>query len=382
MRPTLLDPLFAALTSLPSIGPKVEKLFNRLLGRESTRVLDLLFHMPSGAVDRRNQPKLRDALIDSVVTVSVRVDRHRPAPPGRSRAPHLIYTSDDTGDLTITYFGLPKNYVEKLYPVGAVRYVSGTVALYDGMLQMVHPDRVVDEAGFAKLPLVESTYPLTEGLSLLQVRKSTGAAIERVPQLPEWQDESWLRQQEWPTFTAALARLHHPDEPTDVQPDAKAWSRLAYDELLASQLALSLVRAHMRRPAGQRIADDGRLRNKVIAALPYRLTKSQLQAIDDITADLGKPTRMLRLLQGDVGSGKTVVALLASAAVIEARRQAALMAPTELLARQHYATITPLAQASGVMVAILTGRERGPDHPTAERDQQGSALAAALNQRV
>ena len=289
------------------------------------------------------------------------MDRHRPAPPGRARAPHLIYTSDDTGDLTITYFGLPKNYLEKLYPVGAVRYVSGTVALYDGMLQMVHPDRVVDEAGFAEAATGAadlSAHRRAEPGASQEVGGCGGLAGAATAGMARW---TWLRQQEWPPFADAVGRLHHPSEPTDVQPDAKAWSRLAYDELLASQLALSLVRAHMRRPAGQRITGDGRLRNKVIAALPYRLTSSQLQAIDDITADLGKPQRMLRLLQGDVGSGKTVVALLAAAAVIEAGGQAALMAPTELLARQHYATIAPLAAEAGIGVAILTGRERGPE---------------------
>jgi ATP-dependent DNA helicase RecG len=360
MRPAILNPLFAALTGLPGIGPKLEKLYRRLLGRDDgPRVLDLLFHLPTGAIDRRARPKLRDVVPDTVVTVAVDVDRHRPPPPNRPRAPYQIYTSDETGDLILTFFKARKEYLEKLLPVGERRYVSGTVVLYDGMRQMVHPDRVVDEAGLAHLPLVEPVYPLTEGLGLNQVRKTAEAALERVPDLPEWQDPSWVARERYPTFAQALRALHHPAEPADAQPESVAWTRLAYDEFLAGQLALALVRKHLRRPAGRSTAGTGHLRKKLIESLPYSLTVSQSRATAEIVEDLAKPERMLRLLQGDVGSGKTVVALLAAATVIEGGRQAALMAPTEILARQHYNTIAPLAATIGMEVAVLTGRERG-----------------------
>jgi ATP-dependent DNA helicase RecG len=363
MRPAVLNPLFAPLTSLAGVGPKQEKLFQRLTGRGEApvRVIDLLFHLPSGAIDRRARPKLRDVAFGQVVTVAVTVGRHRPPPPHRPRAPYLIYASDDTGDIVLTFFSARKDYLEKLLPVGSVRYVSGTAAIYDGMLQMVHPDRVVSEADLAKLPLVEPVYPLTEGLGLNQVRRAADSALGRIPSLPEWQDLSWLARERFPDFGAALRRLHRPAEPADILPEGLAWSRLAYDELLAGQVALALVRAHLRRPAGRATPGTGHLRKKLIEALPFSLTPSQSGAIRDITADLAKPERMLRLLQGDVGSGKTVVALLAAAAVVEAGRQAALMAPTELLARQHFNTVAPLAAAAGIGVAILTGRERGAE---------------------
>jgi ATP-dependent DNA helicase RecG len=253
---------------------------------------------------------------------------------------------------------MPKNYLEKLYPVGERRYVSGMTALYDGTLQMVHPDRVVDEAGLAALPLVEPVYPLTEGLHLGQVRKAVEGALARLPSLPEWQNAAWLARSRFPSFAQAINRLHRPEDPGDILPEGPAWSRLAYDELLASQLALSLLRAHRQRRPGRGSSGEGRLRARVIEALPYSLTPSQRRAVDDIVTDLARPQRMLRLLQGDVGSGKTVVALLAAASVNEAHRQAALMAPTEILARQHLATIAPLAAAADLRVAILTGRER------------------------
>jgi ATP-dependent DNA helicase RecG len=362
MRPTLLDPLFAALTALPGIGPKLERLYLRLLGREDEpRIVDLLFHLPTGAIDRRARPKLREVEPGAVVTVKVTVDRHRPAPPGRDRAPHLIYASDETGDLIITYFRARKEYLEKLFPVGETRYVSGTTAFYDGMLQMVHPDRVVDEKGLAALPMIEPVYPLTEGITANMIVKAMDAALGQVPALPEWQDAVFLTKNGFPAFAAALDTLHRPRNMDDIAPEGTAHTRLAYDELLASQLALGLMRAHNRKRKGRAHAGDGHLRRAIVAALPYSLTLSQHRALEAIVADLGKPERMVRLLQGDVGSGKTVVALLAAAAVIESGWQAALMAPTEILARQHFNTIAPLAEAVGIRAAILTGRERGKD---------------------
>ena len=373
MRPPVLNPLFASLSALPGIGPKLEKLFGRLFGRdgEPPRVIDLLFHLPTGFVDRRNQPKLSDVRPDTVVTVKVTVDRHRPAPGNRTRAPYLIYASDETNDLIITYFNARDDYLQKLFPVGAKRYVSGTAQFYDGHLQMVHPDRVVDEAGFAQLPLIDPVYPLTEGLHPNQVRKALDLALERLPKLPEWQDPAWLARNHYPSFADALRSIHRPAVPDDIKPESAHWSRLAYDELLASQLALALLRAHMRTRAGRGSAAEGRLRARIIAELPYALTPSQERAVTDIVADLAQPQRMLRLLHGDVGSGKTVVALIAAGNVIEAGRQAAVMAPTEILARQHLATIAPLARAAGIRLAILTGRERGR-----EREDILSALAA------
>jgi len=360
MRPDLLSPLFASITSLPGVGPKLEKLYAKLLGREAPRVIALLLHLPSGVIDRRARPKLNEVLPGQVVTVAVTVEEHHPAPRNRPRAPYKIVASDDTGTMTLTFFHARADYLEKLLPVGEMRYVSGTAEFYDGMLQMVHPDRIVDEKGFANLPLVEPVYPLTEGLALGNVRRAMEGAMTRLPTLPEWQDEAWLSRERFPPFTDALRHLHRPAEPHDIAPESLAWTRLAYDELLAGQLALALVRAHMRRESGRGSSSEGQLRAKILKALPYTLTHSQHTAVDDIINDLALPQRMLRLLQGDVGSGKTVVALVAAAAVIEAGRQAAFMAPTELLARQHLNTIAPLAEAANIRVAILTSRERGP----------------------
>jgi ATP-dependent DNA helicase RecG len=360
MRPALLNPLFAPVTTLGGVGPRQEKLLRYLLGRDDTpRLVDLLLHLPASVIDRRAQPKIRDAAQGTVVTLEVTVDRHRPPPPRNPRAPFLVYASDDTGDVVLTFFRAKPGYVEKLLPVGAKRYVSGTLQMYDGIPQIVHPDRVVDEAGFSKLSGIDPVYPLTEGLALGSLRRAMTQALQKLPELPEWISPEVIRRCKFPNIAEALKRVHVPIELTDILPEGPFWSRLAFDELLAGQLALALVRAQLRRPAGDRHAGDGHLRKKIIDALPYALTSSQQQASAAIADDLRQPIRMLRLLQGDVGSGKTVVALLAAAAVAEVGKQAALMAPTEILARQHIKTITPLAERAGMRVAILTGREKG-----------------------
>ena len=362
MRPTLLNPLFAPVTTLPGVGPKQDKLLRYLLSRDETpRLVDLLLHLPASVIDRRAQPKIREAVQGTMVTLEVTVDRHRPPPPRNSRAPYLVYASDDTGDVVLTFFRAKPGYVEKLLPVGEKRYVSGTLQMYDGIPQIVHPDRVVDEAGFAKLSGIDPVYPLTEGLALGSLRRAIAQALQKLPELPEWISPEVIRRCSFPPISEALNRVHVPVELTDILPDGPFWSRLAFDELLAGQLALALVRAQLRRPAGDRNAGDGHLRHRIIDALPYALTSSQREAAAAIAEDLRQPVRMLRLLQGDVGSGKTVVALLAAAAVVEVGKQAALMAPTEILARQHIKTITPLAERAGLRVAILTGREKGKE---------------------
>ena len=362
MRPLLLNPLFAPVTSLSGVGPKQDKLFRYLLGREETpRLVDLLLHLPASVIDRRAQPKIRDAVPGTIVTLEVTIDRHRPSPPRNARAPYLVYASDDTGDVVLTYFRAKADYIEKLLPVGSKCYVSGTLQMFDGVPQIVHPDRVVDEAGFAKLSGIDPVYPLTEGLALGSLRRAIAQALQKLPDLPEWISPEVIRRCHFPPIKEALNRVHIPIELTDILPDGPFWSRLAFDELLAGQLALALVRSQLRRPAGDRHAGDGHLRNKIIDALPYALTSSQREAAAAIADDLRQPVRMLRLLQGDVGSGKTVVALQAAAAVTEVGKQAALMAPTEILARQHIKTIAPLAERAGLRVAILTGREKGKE---------------------
>ncbi|MBB5754059.1 ATP-dependent DNA helicase RecG [Prosthecomicrobium pneumaticum] len=362
MRPELLNPLFRPVTSLAGVGPKIGEAFARLVGREAgepPRVLDLLFHLPYGLVDRRNRPGIALSPEGAIVTLEVRVDRHQPAPAGNRRLPHRVFVQDETGEMALVYFHADKSWLERALPVGEIRFVSGRVEWFNGRPQMVHPDHVVDAAAFAALPMIEPVYPMTAGLPRKTVAKAIGAALDGLPLLPEWLDPALKAQQHWPDFATALGTVHRPAAPSDLAPDSPAMTRLAYDEFLANQLALALTRRTLRRAAGRERRGDGRLRTRIEAALPFSLTASQRTAIAEIERDLAGPERMLRLLQGDVGSGKTMVALMAMAIVAEAGGQAALMAPTEILARQHAKTLGPLAAAAGLRLAVLTGREKG-----------------------
>jgi ATP-dependent DNA helicase RecG len=360
MRDSRLDPLFAEATTLPGVGPKVAKTLSRLLATapaEGARVIDVLTHAPTGAVDRRARPTISELVAGEVATVEVVVERHQA--PRSSRAPYRVVVADPTGAMTLVFFRAQGGYIEKLLPIGETRWISGTPEVFDGMFQMVHPAHVVDAEGLAKLPAVEPTYPLVEGATHGLVGRIARAALERLPELPEWQDPAFMASRDLPSFHAAFERLHTPRSPGDVSAGGPAATRLAYDELLANQLALSLVRARMRRSSGRATTGAGRLSAKIEAALPFALTGAQTRAVAAIRDDMASEERMLRLLQGDVGSGKTVVALLAAATAVEAGRQAAIMAPTEILARQHLATLESLTGQAGIRVALLTGREKG-----------------------
>ncbi|TKT79319.1 ATP-dependent DNA helicase RecG [Aquamicrobium sp. LC103] len=365
MRPSLLDPLFAPVTSLDGVGGRISALLANVVPVDTTgrevRIGDLIFVLPHSMIDRRNRPGIAAAPEGAVVTLEVRVDRHQPPPRGRGSVPYRVFAYDDTGEIALTFFHAKQPWIEKLLPVGEDVIVSGRMEWFNGRPSMVHPDHVVLADKAEELPEVEPVYPLTAGLSAKVLRRAIVGAVDRVPVLPEWQDAALMRKQTFPSFTDALRRLHEPADPIDIDPANSAWRRLAYDELLAGQLALALVRSRIRRVTGRPLRGDGAVEARIRAALPYSLTPSQQLALDEIHADLASPDRMLRLLQGDVGSGKTVVALLAMARAAEAGGQAALMAPTEILARQHFATIDPLARAAGLTTAILTGREKGAE---------------------
>ncbi|APH72063.1 ATP-dependent DNA helicase RecG [Aquibium oceanicum] len=363
MRPSLLDPLYAPATSLEGVGPKVLALLERVVpadvGERDLRVGDLLFVLPHSLIDRRSRPEIAGAAQGAIVTLEVTIDRHQPPPRGKGNQPYRVFAFDETGEIALTFFHAKGNWLEKSLPVGERFLVSGRMEWFNGRPSMVHPDHMVPADRAEDLPLVEPVYPLTAGLSPRVLRRILAQALGRTPSLPEWLDAELMRRHSFPDFRAALGRLHEPGDALDVSLDNPARRRLAYDELLAGQVSLALVRSRIRRLSGRPLKGDGSLVARIRAALPYSLTGSQEKAVAEIEADLARPERMLRLLQGDVGAGKTVVALLAMARAAEAGGQAALMAPTEILARQHFATIAPLAEGAGLTVRILTGREKG-----------------------
>lgn len=358
MRPEILFPLFAPVSSLNGVGPQTAKLITHLAG---PNVVDLLWHLPGDLIDRRFQPKLAElteANDGQIVTLTLKVWGHEA--PASKRLPYRVRCTDGSGgEITLIFFHARPDYLLRTLPEGAIRIVSGKLEHFRGDLQITHPDYILSQQEFEAMPQVEPVYSLTAGLAARTLYKAIGGALARAPALPEWQDGPWLRQNNWSGWRESLMTAHRPVSAGELSDTHPARMRLAYDELLANQLALMLSRLRMRRQAGRSITSDGRLRDRLIAALPFRLTPSQIMALAEISGDMASPGRMLRLLQGDVGSGKTIVALLSMLIAVENGGQAAIMAPTEILARQHYAVIAPWCETIGVKCALLTGRDKG-----------------------
>jgi ATP-dependent DNA helicase RecG len=346
MRPELLNPLFADTESLEGVGPKLRKPLEKL---GLVRVRDLVYHLPDRFVQRRAVADLDDAGEGEQIVVALTPIEHRA--PRSGRGPYRVLAQDAKGNvLAVTYFGRASYTAKKLLPVGEMRWVAGRLDRYGDMLQIVHPDHVAEDSAGLMGHLVEPVYPLAEGLTQPKVAGLVAQAMERAPELPEWIEPGVLDKHKWPAWRDALVLAHKGEHPA-------ARDRLAYDELLANSLALLLVKQANRARRGQPLQGDGSLRGKL--ALPFPLTGAQKRSIGEIEGDMAQDSPMLRLLQGDVGSGKTVVALETMLIAVEAGAQAALLAPTEILARQHYDTLQRMAGPTGAQIALLTGRDKG-----------------------
>ena len=354
MRPEILFSAFAPVSSLSGVGPRIATLIENVAG---PRLVDLYWHLPTQIVDRRFSPPVASAPDGVIATVTVTVDRHLPAP--NRRLPYKIICSDDSGQLTLVFFHARPDYLQRVLPVGEERVVSGRIQHYGDEVQITHPDHIGTAEEIDSLKSIEPVYPLTAGLTVRPLQRAVRSALDDAPDLPEWQVAEFVSQQRWQGWRESLLAAHAPESAQDLEPNNPARERLAYDELLANQLALALVRESVRRGSGRAITGDGSLRKRTAEFLPYTLTDAQQRALAEIYEDMASSDRMLRLLQGDVGSGKTIVAFLAMLNAVESGAQAALMAPTEILARQHCDVLTPMCEALGIRLALLTGREKG-----------------------
>lgn len=364
-RPEILFPLFADLETLDGIGPKTARHFDGL-GVAAPR--DLLFTLPHSGTDRSLRDTVQGAALPATLTVKVQVGNHVPA---RNRGgAYRINVEDAQTSFQLVFFHGRSDYLQKVLPTGATRVVSGKVELFDGIANMVHPEHILPEAEAGDIPAFEPVYPLTSGITQKTMWKATRSALVRMPELAEWIDPGQMQREGWPGFAAAMTQAHSPVAQADLDPNSPARARLAYDELMAHQLTLALARASERRARGIVSRGDGHLQARVRAALPYAPTGAQERAIAEIAADMANPTRMNRLLQGDVGAGKTLVAFMALLTAVEAGGQGVMMAPTEILARQHLEGLQPLAEQAGVVLELLTGRDKG-----AERRAKLAALA-------
>jgi len=353
-RPFVLDPLFLSTKAVPGVGPRMMKLFEKVAG---ARIVDLFWLLPSGVIDRRYAPKIAQAAAGQIATLTVTVDEH--AAPSRPSLPYRVRCSDETGVVDLIFFNVKGDYLANQLPPGEQRIVSGKLEMYNYILQMPHPDVIAPLHERTSVETVEPVYPLTAGLSHKISLKIMRGALARIPELEEWSDAAFLKQQKWPRWHEALKQAHNPQGEDDLLPHTPARERLAYDELLANQLTIALMRQQEKKQKGRILSGDEALTQKALAALPFELTATQKLAIEEIKGDMHQPTRMLRLLQGDVGSGKTAVGFMALVHAIGSGGQGVIMAPTELLARQHEKNISAFAGRIGLNVVTLTGRDKG-----------------------
>ncbi|WP_432816904.1 ATP-dependent DNA helicase RecG [Sulfitobacter sp. JB4-11] len=364
-RPEPLFPLFAGLETLPGVGPKTAQLFPQL---RIDAPRDLLFTLPQSGIDRALRTTVKDASLPGTLTVAVTIGAHQP--PRNKGGAYRIHVMDEQTSFQLVYFHARGDYWKRQLPEGARRIVSGRVELFDGIPQMVHPDHAVPEEEAADIPAFEPVYPLTGGITQKLMYKATRAALDLIPDMAEWIDPGQKDQAGWPDFAAAAHAAHAPQSLSDLSATSVARERLAYDELLAHQITLALARQTERRKPGRATTGDGHLQQRVLDALPYAPTGAQTRAVAEITQDMASTQRMNRLLQGDVGAGKTLVAFMALLCAVEGGGQGVLMAPTEILARQHLQALRPLAETAGVVLEILTGRDKG-----SERQAKLAALA-------
>ena len=357
LRPTILDPIFSNIKSLKGVGPKISDLLLKLAG---DRVIDLIFHFPNNYIDRRHNPTIADAKANTICTLTVEIIKHS-IPNKYSKAPYKVFCRDHTGDIILTFFHADKLYLKQKLPEGENRVISGRIESYDGKKQITHPEHIVLSNQKDSILKIEAIYPLTHGLSPKTLAKIIRESLKKTPNLPEWILNDFLIKNAWKSWADSIISIHNLDSSENINPKSLEKNRLAYDELLSNQLALGIVRSKTRKLPGRKLLVNGLLQKKLVSSLPYTLTSAQKRTINEINSDLASNERMLRLLQGDVGSGKTIIAIITMLAAVETNGQAAMMAPTEVLARQHYNTLKPICTLLNISLVYLSGTVKGKE---------------------
>ena len=350
MKPEILQPLFRPTSAIKGVGPKSIRLYENL---GIHKALDLLWHLPTNISHRKFVDHVSNGTVGEKVTFIGTVIEHVPS--FSPRQPYRVKVSDGQSVIDITFFKMDKRYIRRLLPINELKLFSGTLDLFNGTHQMTHPDHIGEPRNRDLWEGTQTVYPLTAGLTSKGLQRTVQNLLPGIPDLPEWLPEALIQQNVWPTWQEALRKIHPPKTDEDLWGTTKERQRLAYDELLATQLTLSLIRYHFQNRSGESLTTTSHLLPKLIASLPFKLTSSQNEAFGEIQHDLAQPMRMLRLLQGDVGSGKTIVALLTMLIAIENGGQATILAPTEILAKQHSHSLSKLTEGLGINVSLLIG---------------------------
>ncbi len=372
MRPAVLFPLFADVAALPGIGKASAA---QLANLNINKISDCLWHLPTGIIDRSHMPPLDQLKEGDIFTTIIHVDKHIPSPKhAKAKIPYKVLCSNETGTVTLVFFSVHGDYLRKSLPEGEMRVISGRAEFFSGNLQVSHPDYILPVSDLEKVKKVEPVYPLTQGFTLKKMHKLISAAISQMPDLPEWIEPNYIKKQKWENWKNSVVQIHNPQKAEDLLPISNARQRLAFDELLANQLTHAVVRSRVHKKPAEKIDGKGELRKKLIENLPFKLTEGQKDSLQEIYKDMASGKRMLRLLQGDVGSGKTVVSLLSMLNAVECGKQGAIMAPTEILCRQHYNWIKKVTSPLGISIEIITGKTKGAERSRLQKAMKDGSV--------
>ena len=343
--------IFEDVSKIKGVGKKLSIYLKK---KKIEKVNDLLWDLPYSFTDRTEIVSLNKLEIGKIVTAKVKVIKYNF--PRIRNLPNKIKCKDEFGEIDLVFFNSREGYIRKVLPINEWVVISGKIGFFGNKYQITNPDYITKIDNLDYVNKIIPKYTLTEGLTEKTYRKIIESVIKNLPELNEWHDQDLLKKMKFPSWKNSIINLHDPNNSRNL--NSVYYKRLAYDEIFANLLFLSKNRYKIKKIKKNKKKFTKLYSSKLTSQLPFKLTKNQISVCEEIDSDLKSSERMYRILQGDVGSGKTIVALLACLNVIESNFQTALMAPTEILAQQHFDLFSKLLKKANIKINItfLSGK--------------------------
>ena len=345
------EDLFSSVKKIKGVGPVISK---KLSDKGIENKIDLFLNLPTGAIDRRFCPKLDQLEVGVISTIFVRPVKY--TIPRFRNLPNRVTCKDEYGSIDIIFFNSRESYIKQILPLNEEVVISGKVGFYKNKYQMTNPDYIQSIDREKDITKIMAKYSSVAGISPKTIQKIYKEEIEKLKDIGEWHSQDFLKKMDWPTWYDAIYNLHNPVNVSDVNKESKFYQRLAFDEIFSNFLIFSEIKKRIKKliKVSKVIDEDNLLRIKKM--LPFTLTESQQGALKEILTDISSERKMLRVLQGDVGSGKTAVAMIAAYLTVKSGYQVAFLCPTELLAKQHFLLFKKILENENLSVQLLTSK--------------------------
>ena len=341
-RPNNIFSLFSSLKSINGVGEKKIKILEKKIG---PYLINLLFYLPLRSVNRFEYTSLKTIKHNEIITCELEVVEIN-IPPFNYRKKVNVskiitfgLNNEKNVRLDIIYFGRNTQYLKNIYQLGKKLIVSGKFESFNGLGQIVHPDYVLPIKDKNKIPKIENVYSLFEGVNQKFISKIIIESLDKIPDIPEWLSEKTVKENQFVSWKTSIKKIHVPDDIYDNDLNNIYRRRLALDELIANQISMKMLKNKISKNKNNPVINESKLITEFYKSIPFKLTQNQEEVINEIKNDISSKTTMIRMLQGDVGSGKTIVALISMLYAISNGSQAVLLVPTEILAVQHYNNI-------------------------------------------